>query len=65
MFSKYAIEQGVPGNYVSKYVGWKDITQAARYRMEFTRSMQKDDILKQEWTKFKKFMDRVPLQQTG
>lgn len=65
MFCKYAIEQGITGTRVSDYLGYSKRTTATRYRLELNKLIQTDDILKQQWHKFKKFMERELRQKTA
>lgn len=58
IFSKYGMENGIAGNFLSEYMNRPSVT-ASRLRLSFTRSWTKDPTKKDMYLRFKEYIKNI------
>lgn len=65
IFYKYAMEQGIMGNFISHWVGAKWVSTASEGRLRFTRSFKNNSENKRIWDHFKLYLKTLKEDEVG
>ena len=58
IFFRYCLEEGVPGDYLAEYTGYKDRELASTKRKAFINSFKTTPENKELWMRFKEYVER-------